>query len=50
MTKTIALLLVIYAALFLIFSPVIGFLAYWVFHLSKLGWMFGDLLKKFYFG
>jgi len=34
--------------LVLLFSPVLGFIAYWVFLLMKLGWGFGEFVKNFF--
>jgi hypothetical protein len=31
-------------------SPVLGFFAYWVFQLLKLGWNWGDSLKQLFLG
>jgi len=35
-------------SLVLLFSPVLGFIAYWVFLLMKLGWGFGEFVKNFF--
>ena len=41
-------LLFFLAGLFLLLSPVIGFFAYWVFLLMKLGWGWGEFIRNLF--